>query len=101
MQNSLFVFSIVGPKQNAGSLLTPVTVGERIYQDYFGDFFLRVILRFIFHLKTILETIFNLAIIFGKNSPQNSLQMGNKPQNNPQKKVTKIVLVDAFTLSKG
>ena len=23
--------------------------------------------------------------------------MGNKPQNNPQKKVTKIVLVDAFT----
>ena len=26
--------------------------------------------------------------------------MGNKPQNNPQKKVTKIGLVDAFTLSK-
>ena len=25
--------------------------------------------------------------------------MKNKPQNNPQKKVTKIVLVDAFTLS--
>ena len=24
--------------------------------------------------------------------------MKNKPQNNPQKKVTKIVLVDAFTL---
>ena len=23
--------------------------------------------------------------------------MGNKPQNNPQKKVTNIVLVDAFT----
>ena len=27
--------------------------------------------------------------------------MKNKPQNNPQKKVTKIVLVDAFTFSKG
>ena len=26
--------------------------------------------------------------------------MGNKPQNNPQKNVTKIVLVDAFTLTK-
>ena len=25
--------------------------------------------------------------------------MKNKPQNNPQKKVTKIVLVDAFTVS--
>ena len=25
--------------------------------------------------------------------------MKNKPQNNPQKKVTKIVLVDAFTFS--
>ena len=26
--------------------------------------------------------------------------MKNKPQNNPQKKVTKIVLVDAFTFTK-
>ena len=42
----------------------------------------RVILRFIFCL----ETIFNLAIIFRKYSPQNSLKTGNKPQNNPQKK---------------
>ena len=25
---------------------------------------------------------------------------GNKPQNNPQKKITKIVLVDAFTYTK-
>ena len=59
----------------------------------------RVILRFIFCLKTILVTIFDLAIIFWKNSLQNSLQMGNKPQNNPQKKVTKIILVDAFTFT--
>ena len=35
------------------------TKGERIYQDYFGDFFLRVILRFISHLETILNTIFS------------------------------------------
>ena len=27
------------------------------------------------------------------------LQLKNKPQNNPQKKATKIVLVDAFTFS--
>ena len=46
----------------------------------------RVILRFIFCLKTILETIFDWAIIFLKNSLQNSLQMGNKPQNNPENK---------------
>ena len=59
----------------------------------------RLILSLIFCLETILETIFNLAIIFWRNSLQNSLQMGNKPQNNPQKKVTKIVLVDAFTFS--
>ena len=35
------------------------TRGERIYQDYFGDFFLRVILRFIFQLETILKTIYS------------------------------------------
>ena len=54
--------------------------------------FIRVILRFIFCLETILGTIFYLATIFWINSL-------HKPQNNPHKKVTKIVLVDAFTFS--
>ena len=56
--------------------------GERIYQDYFGDFFLRVILRFISHLETILKTIFNET-----DCPiKNSLQTENKPWNNPLSK---------------
>ena len=38
------------------------TEGERIYQDHFGDFFLRVIWRFISHLETILKTIFQKII---------------------------------------
>ena len=53
--------------------------GERIYQDYFGDFFLRVILRFIFHLETILKTIYSENSCQIENSPQNSLQTENEP----------------------
>ena len=55
------------------------TKGERIYQDYFGDFFLRVILRFIFHLETILKTIYSENSCQIENSPQNSLQTENEP----------------------
>ena len=54
------------------------TEDERIYQDYFGDF-LRVILRFIFHLKSILKTIYSENSCQIENSPQNSLQTENEP----------------------
>ena len=53
--------------------------GERSYQDYFGEFFLRVILRFIFHLETILKTIYSENSCQIENSPQNSLQTENEP----------------------
>ena len=53
--------------------------GERIYQDYFGDFFLRVILRFVFQLETILKTIYSEKSCQSENSPQNSLQTENEP----------------------
>ena len=56
--------------------------GERIYQDYFGDFLLRVIMRFISHLETILKTIFPENNCQIENSLQNSLQTENKPWNN-------------------
>ena len=49
-------------------------IGERIYKDYFGDFFLRVILRFIFQLETILKTIYSENSCQIENIPQNSLQ---------------------------
>ena len=54
-----------------------VIEGERIYQDNFGDFFLGVILRFIFQLETILETIYSENSCKIENSPQNSLQTEN------------------------
>ena len=57
----------------------PFTKGERIYQDYVGDFFLRVILRFIFQLETILKTIYSENSCQIENSPQNSLQTENEP----------------------
>ena len=55
--------------------------GERIYQDYFGDFFLRVIWKFISHLEmeTILKTIFSENNCQIENGLQNSLQTENKP----------------------
>ena len=55
------------------------TEGERIYQDHFGDFFLRVIWRFISHLETILKTIFSENNCQIENSLQNSLQAESKP----------------------
>ena len=56
-----------------------ITWGERIYQDYFGDFFLRVILRFISHLETNLKTISSENNCQIENGLQNSLQTENKP----------------------
>ena len=49
-------------------------------------FFLRVILRFIFQLETILKTILSENSCQIENSPQNSLQAKNEPQNNPLSK---------------
>ena len=55
------------------------TQGERIYLDYFSDFILRVILRFISHLETILKTISLENYFQIENSLQNSLLTENKP----------------------
>ena len=52
-----------------------IAQGERIYQDYFGDFFL----RFIFHLETILKDIYSENSCQIENSSQNSFQTENEP----------------------
>ena len=66
--------------QNFSSKLKDFFLNSRIrHQDYFDDFFLRVILRFIFHLETILKTIYSENSCQIENSPQNSLQTENEP----------------------